>query len=94
MVTVGGLEFRLSEIIGEGKNSKVSFFSGENVVAVVLNNGTLVEIHVTPKEKVGYMKETKDERLTVYPAFELIKVTDHRWTVLSQQRYEAHKDAK
>lgn len=94
MAMSGGLEVRLSEIIGEGRNRAVSFFSGENVVAVVLKDGTLVEIPVTPKGKSGYIKETREERLTVYPTLELIRVTNHQWTVLSQQKYEARKDAK
>lgn len=94
MVMVGGLEYKLSELIGEGNNRKVSFFSGENVVAVILNNGTLVEIPVTPQGKGGtiYGAERGEERLKVYPASGLVIVTNRRWTELSRQTYEVQKD--
>ena len=94
MVMVGGLERKLSKLIGKDNNRNVSFIEAEKVVAVFLKDGTLVKIPVTPKGNSMYMTETREERLKVYTASGVIQVTNRRWTVLSRQTYETQKDGK
>ncbi|MBI2581030.1 hypothetical protein HYV85_04460 [Candidatus Woesearchaeota archaeon] len=82
----------LSDIVGEGKNSAISFGDGElnggmtPLVEIVLKDERVVRIPLNKKGR-RYELEANGQTLMVYPKRQMVQVVGNAGEILSQQKY-------